>query len=239
MDSSEYQKAWDQQYFKDYFLTKERHLWDVDAKASARLDEEVMSSHMDRRLPLLDLGCGVGHQSAYFASVYAKVIGVDVSKRAIQLAKSNYILENVEFREADLTVEGTADVLVKDFGHCNVYMRGVLHQIKSEDEEIFCNEVSSLIGEEGRMYFNEVSDGIREYLEENSSRFSKLPEKMRQVFLTKMPPKGVSEERIQRLFGESFMVYWLKESYLATRLTFEDGSAIKIPSWSCVFGRKV
>jgi 2-polyprenyl-3-methyl-5-hydroxy-6-metoxy-1,4-benzoquinol methylase len=45
---------------------------------------------------ILDIGCGTGENSLYFAGHGHEVVGVDSSRRAIQMAKS--ILGSILFR---------------------------------------------------------------------------------------------------------------------------------------------
>jgi SAM-dependent methyltransferase len=52
---------------------------------------------------VLDAGCGVGYGSAYLAEVASRVVGVDVSKEAIEYARERYRGPNVEFVVGDLT----------------------------------------------------------------------------------------------------------------------------------------
>lgn len=49
---------------------------------------------------ILELGCGEGHQSAHLASVCDRLVGIDVSERAISRARTR--LPNAEFMVADI-----------------------------------------------------------------------------------------------------------------------------------------
>jgi len=50
---------------------------------------------------VLDLGCGVGHISYYFAKSGADVLGIDVSESALKLANKFYKLQNLNFMLQD------------------------------------------------------------------------------------------------------------------------------------------
>ncbi|GFP31231.1 class I SAM-dependent methyltransferase [Candidatus Hakubella thermalkaliphila] len=53
---------------------------------------------------VLDAGCGYGYGSYYWASNGAKnVVGIDISDEAIQYAKKQYHLENLEYRIMNVT----------------------------------------------------------------------------------------------------------------------------------------
>ena len=52
---------------------------------------------------VLDLGCGTGITTRYIAELGAKVIGVDLSPKLIEFAKTNSAHENAEYKIDDIT----------------------------------------------------------------------------------------------------------------------------------------
>jgi SAM-dependent methyltransferase len=56
-----------------------------------------------RGAAVLDAGCGVGYGTAYLAEVAASVVGVDVSRDAIEYARSHYAGPRTRFEVMDLT----------------------------------------------------------------------------------------------------------------------------------------
>jgi SAM-dependent methyltransferase len=58
---------------------------------------------------VLDAGCGVGYGSAFLGETARRVIGVDVSREAIDYARARYGGENVEFAVGDLQALERAD----------------------------------------------------------------------------------------------------------------------------------
>jgi SAM-dependent methyltransferase len=54
------------------------------------------------RREVLDAGCGVGYGAAYLAEAAGRVVGVDVSREAIDYARRRYRAPNVEFLCMDL-----------------------------------------------------------------------------------------------------------------------------------------
>jgi len=64
---------------------------------------------------LIDLGCGTGRLSRWFAARGASVIGVDFSKEALRIAKHNTVGENPRYRHLsmfDISDEAKFDILV-------------------------------------------------------------------------------------------------------------------------------
>jgi 2-polyprenyl-3-methyl-5-hydroxy-6-metoxy-1,4-benzoquinol methylase len=74
-----------------------------------RLVEKSVGNFSDKKI--LDIGCGVGTLSFYFSNMGAIVLGVDVSDRAIQLAKHTQLqtgCSSVKFIQSSLS--GTDEV---------------------------------------------------------------------------------------------------------------------------------
>ena len=91
---------------------------------------------------MLDIGCGVGTVSLYFASLGADVIGIDISKRAINIAqeaKKELGFKNINFSPKSLRKgRGKYDL---------VLTLEVIEHI--EDEEQFLNMISSHLNNGG------------------------------------------------------------------------------------------
>ncbi|MEK7498051.1 MAG: class I SAM-dependent methyltransferase, partial [Patescibacteria group bacterium] len=66
---------------------------------------QVAVSYLPEAKRILDIGCGVGTVSYYFGSMGKKVVGIDISKTAIELAKLNAkslnVDKNVKFKVID------------------------------------------------------------------------------------------------------------------------------------------
>src|SRR3989338_4180848 len=65
---------------------------------------------------VLDAGCGCGYGSAHLSQFARKVIGIDISKEAIDYCNSNYTGNNINFKQMscyDLGFpQGSFDVVV-------------------------------------------------------------------------------------------------------------------------------
>ena len=94
--------AWDREYKNPLLVTKNegpqadtlRFLKFLKKKQKYRIEDKVM----------LDLGCGTGRNSNYLADLGNKVIGIEISKTALHLAKTraNDMGVNVDYRFGDI-----------------------------------------------------------------------------------------------------------------------------------------
>lgn len=229
-----YGENWDKYYQRTYREMKKKALWDVPPDEAVGLDLPVFKSQFLAGLPLIDLGCGTGTQTAHLAQHFEQVLGVDVAAEAISVARENFPdPKNFSFGVLDVTdVEGAKKVRLQlDNQDANIYMRGVLHQIKEEDLGKFHEVLSILIGKTGQLYCVEVSDRIREYFEQSADDFSKLPRHMQRVFISNLPPKGVSLENLTTFFPEDrFSIRSSSAAALKTNLKFKAQQAIEIPA---------
>jgi SAM-dependent methyltransferase len=146
--------------------------WDVEAEYASLEDLDRFQNYLDSKLPLLDLGCGNGRQSRFLAQHFAKVIGVDISVSAIELAKSETTKGmNIEYRVFNGVDTQNAIGLHREFGDMNVYMRGVFHMIRWCDRPNFVESLGILLGIRGVLYQIELSS-------ESILRFRTLPEEV-------------------------------------------------------------
>lgn len=226
-----YAHNWNEYYRRNYQKAGTKALWDVAPEYAVAQDQKHFVDVFDPTLPVIDLGCGTGHQAAYLSTLYPRVIGVDVADVAVQMAADYHQTTGLSFQALDATDTDRATALHATVGDANVYMRGVIHQILPEDLPNFQETLRILTGRRGCCYFNEVSSGIREYFTRSSDRFAALPERMQQVFLSNLPPRGVDPARVDELFAANlFTISDVAKDNLATNLAFRDGSPIFIPS---------
>ena len=68
-------------------------LWGFSPSPTARiLAEAILNRHSSRseRVEIVDWGCGYGRDSLYFLELGFDVIGIDVSRKAVALARAAY-----------------------------------------------------------------------------------------------------------------------------------------------------
>jgi SAM-dependent methyltransferase len=237
MDASRgtnYKIQWDQFYTSLPAQRAGGALWDVQPESAVGLDMKTFSAFFPRDLPLVDFGCGTGRQSAYLRRVWDRVLGMDISGKAIELAEREHQLPGLSFLAIDEEDSRQFQRLHGDMGDMNVYVRGVLHQVLDADRPGLVRSLKTLMGRSGRLYFIEVASDIRDYFARAPDRFSELPAAMQRVFLSRLPPAGLSVADIPKVFppGE-FRVLESGNAKLYTNLCFHNREPIHIPA---VFG---
>lgn len=135
--------------------------WAVDLTPSL-FAQEFAQELADRKLKsVLEIGCGNGRDSIFFARAGFKVTAIDVAPSAIKLAKENA-------KEAEVTIdfkEANAEELpFEDSQFNSVFSLSVLHATKLETS---LSEVSRVIGANGLAFIylygdTQFADGKRE-----------------------------------------------------------------------------
>ena len=226
-----YATQWDKFYASLPGDNGGKALWDVEPELAAKQDFEVFSELLGDDLPLVDFGCGTGAQTEYLSQKRRQVIGIDVSQKAVDMAANTYTSPGVSFIPID---EGDPDFfynLHNTMGDMNVYMRGVLHQILDEDIDRFVASIKVLMGSAGKLYFVEVASGLKEYFENGPENFSQLPGILQKVFISHLPPRGISVDEVPRIFPQPvFDVLKTGKTYLHTNISFKKNNPILIPA---------
>jgi SAM-dependent methyltransferase len=173
-------------------------LWDnVPEKASAQ-DLVRFAAHMDPDLPLVDVGCGNGRQTRYLAGHFRRVIGLEISPAAVELARRETLgtpqEARISYRVWNGANPGEAEALLREVGDVNIYMRTVFHCVQSSDRPAFVANLATLLGERGTLYQIELSQGALETLRKlpgNSP--SGLPRLVHNVVRNGIHPIGFSK----------------------------------------------
>ncbi len=223
-----YGKYWDLHYHRTYQQAGEKSPWDVDPQLAAESDIPVFKDFFDSKLPLVDLGCGTGNQSAFLGKYFNMVVGLDASAEAIAIAKKRYSRDQcLQFEVFDATDKKQAEKFHRKFGDVNVYMRGVLHQIRTEDQREFLDVLRLLMGRTGVMYLVEVSQAINELLTENNP----LPGPLSHALAASLKPTGISIKSLTDLFpNDQFTILKSDNTSLVTNIKNQDGQSIEIPA---------
>jgi len=90
----------------------------------------------------LDIGCGAGLEAIFLAAQGYRVMGVDTSEVALQIARSRAAEAGVEvdFRNANVF-----DLPVPDRSVGFAYDRGCLHLIESEERSLYARELHRVL----------------------------------------------------------------------------------------------
>jgi SAM-dependent methyltransferase len=180
-------------------------LWDNEPERASVDDLRRFEAHMDRSLPILDLGCGNGRQSRFLARKFKTVVGVDVSPAAVELARTETRAEkNIHYRVLNGAHPDEARALHAEFGDMNIYIRTVLHVVQQADRPNFIESLRILLGERGTLYSIELSVGALSYFKTlPGDSPSGLPRLVHNVIRHGVVPIGFTEDDRQRFFPES------------------------------------
>ena len=155
----------------------------------------------------IDLGCGAGNYAMYLASKGFDVTGVDISPKAIEIAKENAKKKSLScnFLVADI-VEGLSEFnQTWDFA----YDWGVLHHILPEQRQQYVRNVHKILNPNGKylsVSFSEKDSGF-----ESSGKFRKT--RIGSILYFS------SEEELQKLFEPYFKIIEIKTVEIEGKFT--------------------
>nr|MBS0037050.1 class I SAM-dependent methyltransferase [Saprospiraceae bacterium] len=198
--------------------------WDVVPELAAEKDRFRMVKYFRPNLPLVDVGCGTGTQTRFLSETFERVIGTDVSAGAIEMASNRYGPSGPEFRQMDILNEGQVSELHEELGDCNLYMRGTLQQILKSDRGNFSRSVKRLLGENGHLYFIELSPDARSFFLGLHRELGGLPAQLKRVLAEKVTKMvGVGLEEVTNIFDSSdFIIHEKGRDSIALKISATD-----------------
>lgn len=137
----------DEIVFNKYLDTRK----DDNSKHNKSLKDSLEKEVGDvRDKTILDLGCGIGNFTKYFVDSGAKkVVGIDISKRALEYAKENNNSENIEYLNFDIknlsNLDQKFDLVFSDI---------VFNYI--EDYNKLMHDICNLLKDNGVVIFSQV-----------------------------------------------------------------------------------
>ena len=138
-------------------------LWDAGTDHEMLGYVDMLRLHLDRDLPVVDIGCGNGSFTRRLAGHFPHALGVDVSAHAVRRARAESVgLPNVSYAVRDMTAPGSGTglgeelrVLGADSG-ANVFIRGVLHVLRERDRFALAENIRAITGTRGRVFLAET-----------------------------------------------------------------------------------
>ncbi|MCG7408758.1 class I SAM-dependent methyltransferase [Paenibacillus sp. ACRRX] len=103
---------------------------------------------LEKGKTLIELGCGNGRDSLFFAGNDIRVIAIDQSQNAISNLQANYANENIQFAAKDFIRSNVLKINNYDY----VYSRFTLHSITEEEEDILLNNVYNSMKTGGQFF---------------------------------------------------------------------------------------
>ncbi|MEA5596091.1 class I SAM-dependent methyltransferase [Rivularia sp. UHCC 0363] len=218
---TDYNANWDK-YWSNIHDSSEV-LWNVPYLSGVKLDYERFQPFLkDSHLPLIDFGCGDGTQTQFFTQHFNQVIGLEISKTAVELARKQAqdagllityeVLDNLE----------KIQEIHKRFGDANIYVRGVLHQIEPQQRSTVAEQLKVLLGDKGILYIVELSSQAHNLLQQKIQN-QEIPLGLAKVLESNIKPGAVSLENLQSLFPSSdFSFLESGETFIATNAKSND-----------------
>lgn len=129
-------------------------LWDSSSSPEAGHYLDLLSTHADPGLPVVDVGCGNGRFTRALASRFPRAIGVDLSPHAIARAREEAgDAANVEFRVVDMLGPDASRLGAE----LNVFVRGVLHVLDAPTRRRLASTIGDLLGVRGTALIAETN----------------------------------------------------------------------------------
>lgn len=204
--------------------------WDIVSPESIEEDIALIKSYFQQASIVVDLGCGSGIESKALSKHFNQVIGVDVSQVVINQINSNQNPQNTYFEQLDILNKQQVDNFISRFGHANIYLRGVLQQIKIADRSKFRQHIKLLMGTGNHLYFKEINPAAKQYFRKVIFEKKKIPPHIHRVLVQQVTKLvGVSVSDIEQIFPEpSFSKIMVDHSYI--ELYFDQETILHVPA---------
>lgn len=105
------------------------------------------ASQMKPGSTVLDVGCGNGRDSAYFASLGLVTTGIDASDQAVAICREAHVAPNLTFKAGKLDKIGLEPASLDA-----IYCRFVLHAMTEQEEDIFIATSRRLLKDGGKLF---------------------------------------------------------------------------------------
>ena len=212
--------------------------WDKPDAQDSLDDLHRILKYLRPDLPLIDMGCGNGVRTRFLAQHFKKVLGLDISSSAIQLARmvsenQGFSETNIEFRVFDALDTENARNLYSEIGDTNIYTRGVLFAIKRRDRPIFIESLKILLGKKGILYQIEIPSSSILYLRTLPDHvITQIPKITRRIGFN-------FEEREKYYPDEEWIVLDQGQNIILNTLRFSQGKEDAMPANYMILRRRL
>lgn len=225
-----YQKNWDN-FYSD---TDDEVFWD-SIPDEKDIEFVWCVEYFNKNLPVLDLGCGSGLRTQFLRSKFDRVIGVDVSNSAIEIARNRLGSQtDIKFEVLDATDVVAGQALYQQEGDVNIYMRGVWHAISTdEDKQNFSQTLKTLIGDQGVLILNELDHKSLATWKKIFELEGGPPSGFQKVMRHQIKPGDIDEDQVAKFFSGYSIVSErasLKYTYRLTKGKL-SGEFAEVPSF--------
>ena len=132
-------------------------LWDPAHAEEIEFCLQKSLQHAERTLPIIDIGCGNGRYTRVLSRAFARAVGIDLSKSAVERARRESAENNATFQVQDVAGSGWAQPLHGELGDVNVFIRGVLHILEHRQKQVLVDNVQILLGKRGTLFLLETA----------------------------------------------------------------------------------
>ncbi|MBF8174047.1 methyltransferase domain-containing protein [Streptomyces olivaceus] len=236
--TSRYRNAWES-FWNEAPADRGAVFWDAEPPLTAGRHLAHFEPHLtDPGLPLIDLGCGNGTQTRYFAERFPHVVGADLAAAALDHARRADPAGQAAYRQLDAADKAEAETLHAELGDANVYVRGVLHQCEPDDRQPLADALAALLGARGRAFLVEPAQSAGTVLAGLAHRPDGPPAKLAPVLRHGLTPAAVPDEAVpEHLRAAGLTVLASGELPLVTTEYTPDGTRVQLPSTWVVAGR--
>jgi SAM-dependent methyltransferase len=230
-----YAQRWEN-YWSAVTRDRTRVVWDAPAEEGVAFDWPNIERHTNRALPMVHLGCGHGRQTAFLADHFPRTIGVDISPSAIARARTDNPHERVEYRVFDAADPAPIAALHDELGDCNVYIRGVLHQLADDQQGSYLASALRLIGREGTLSVLELRRGAEQIFFPMVKLG--LLSFLRPVLDNGIEPRGITQQRLRELLDDATHEVLESTPTVLIRLSLTRTMGFKVPAWHMAIRRR-
>lgn len=230
LSSDYYETNWDS-YYRSLKDKEELIPWDVPPEKAVMQDLKRMKPFLDPQVPLVDIGCGLGTQTACLANHFVKATGTDISDEAIRSAVRKYqSYSNLDFKTLNILNTNECRKFYQNHGDSNLYMRGTLQQIITDDRTDFAISVKILLGKTGKLYFIELSTKAKDFFLHLYKTKKEFPASLNRVLRQKVTQLiGVHLDELSTIFpATDFHILHSGEDSIS--LKFGDENIVSIPA---------
>ncbi|MEG3626704.1 class I SAM-dependent methyltransferase [Streptomyces poriticola] len=235
--SSRYRRAWEG-FWAEAPEERGAVFWDAEPALTAARHLALFEPHLaDPGLPLVDLGCGNGTQTRYFADRFPRVVGADLAAAALDHARRADPAGQATYRQLDAADKAEVETLHAELGDANVYVRGVLHQCADDDRQPLADGLAALLGTRGRALLVEPSQAAKSVLMGLAQGPAGPPAKVAPVFRHGLTPGEAADSAVsEHLRAAGLAVLAGGELPLVTTEHGPDGTRIELPALWLVAG---
>lgn len=232
-----YKESWDG-YWREVTPRPGVAFWDSTPDLAVQRELPVFAAAFGRQLPVIDVGCGNGTQTRGLADAFPRVFGIDVSEEALRGARLYHGAANVEYRALDLLDGPAIRALHAELGDANLYLRGVLHQLRAADRAPAVHHLAALLGERGLAFLVELSPAAEPVFAALAQRLGGRPGKLQYALSHGIVPATLQAGDIPALFERAGCALRVQgTTTVVTTEVLPGGEVLEVPCDTFLFQR--